>query len=79
MLPYTFNFLHYCFFCLSNLHSLHSTFLFGLIPPLGHVLRSCFQSQLAFHNLEFPNRSRLVDSCFFESESSSQNTIIDVP
>lgn len=67
----------HCFFCLSRLHSSHSTFLFGLIPLLGHVLRSCFQSQVTFHNLEFPNTSPLVDVCL-ESESSNLNIIIDM-
>jgi hypothetical protein len=68
----------YCFFCLSYLHASHSTFLFGLIPPLGHVLRSCFQSQLTFRNLEFQiHQSHLVDNRF-QSESSNLNIIINV-
>ena len=55
----------------------HSTFLVGLIPPLGHVLRFCFQSQLTFHNLEFPNTSHFVDICF-DSKSFNLNIVIDV-
>ena len=76
MLPYTFNFLNYIvFFPIFPTCTRRIQHFFGLIPPLGHVLRSCFQSQLAFHNLDFQIDHTVVDC--FESGFSSPN-IVDV-